>query len=50
MFRKSDHAKENGFGESFSQKNNKRIQPDNSAITRNHFHGNSARGSGIVNS
>lgn len=44
---KSDHAKENGFGESAVQKSNKQYQPENSAFSRNHIQASVGRGSGI---
>ncbi|XP_053107529.1 inactive ubiquitin carboxyl-terminal hydrolase 53 [Hemicordylus capensis] len=45
-FPKPDHAKENGFVESITQKSNKRFQPENSAFSRNHIQASGGRGPG----
>ncbi|XP_042324988.1 inactive ubiquitin carboxyl-terminal hydrolase 53 [Sceloporus undulatus] len=45
-FPKSDHTKENGFGEPFIQKSTKKIQPENSSFNRNHIQCSGVRGSG----
>ncbi|KAJ6668827.1 hypothetical protein lerEdw1_012313 [Lerista edwardsae] len=43
---KSDHMKENGFGESTAQKSNKKFQPENSTFSRNHIQASVGKGSG----
>nr|XP_020637105.1 inactive ubiquitin carboxyl-terminal hydrolase 53 [Pogona vitticeps]XP_020637106.1 inactive ubiquitin carboxyl-terminal hydrolase 53 [Pogona vitticeps] len=45
-FPKSDRTRENGFGESITQKNTKKFQPESSAFNRNHVQPNGIRGSG----
>ncbi|XP_061441215.1 inactive ubiquitin carboxyl-terminal hydrolase 53 isoform X2 [Rhineura floridana] len=44
-FSKSDRVKENGFGESVTQKSTKKIQPDDSIFSRNHIQSGGVRGS-----
>nr|XP_034968203.1 inactive ubiquitin carboxyl-terminal hydrolase 53 isoform X1 [Zootoca vivipara]XP_034968204.1 inactive ubiquitin carboxyl-terminal hydrolase 53 isoform X1 [Zootoca vivipara] len=44
-FSKSDRVKENGFGESVTQKSNKKYQPDDSTFSRNHVQSGGVRGS-----
>uniref|UniRef100_A0A8C3C9C1 Ubiquitin specific peptidase 53 n=1 Tax=Cairina moschata TaxID=8855 RepID=A0A8C3C9C1_CAIMO len=41
---KSDHLKENGIGDSASQRSNKKLQPDNSAFSRSHIQPSGGRG------
>ncbi|NXC38390.1 UBP53 hydrolase, partial [Penelope pileata] len=41
---KSDHSKENGIGDSVSQRSNKKLQPDNSAFSRSHIQASGGRG------
>uniref|UniRef100_A0A8C3PUF1 Ubiquitin specific peptidase 53 n=1 Tax=Chrysolophus pictus TaxID=9089 RepID=A0A8C3PUF1_CHRPC len=41
---KSDHLKENGIGDSTSQKGNKKLQPDSSAFSRSHVQASGGKG------
>ncbi|NWW87806.1 UBP53 hydrolase, partial [Rhynochetos jubatus] len=41
---KSDHMKENGFGDPTNQRSNKKLQPDNSAFSRSHIQASGGRG------
>uniref|UniRef100_A0A8B9CDN8 Ubiquitin specific peptidase 53 n=1 Tax=Anser brachyrhynchus TaxID=132585 RepID=A0A8B9CDN8_9AVES len=41
---KSDQLKENGIGDSASQRSNKKLQPDNSAFSRSHIQASGGRG------
>ncbi|KFW90256.1 Inactive ubiquitin carboxyl-terminal hydrolase 53, partial [Phalacrocorax carbo] len=41
---KSDHVKENGIGDPTNQRNNKKLQPDNSAFSRSHIQASGGRG------
>ncbi|XP_062992343.1 inactive ubiquitin carboxyl-terminal hydrolase 53 [Elgaria multicarinata webbii] len=43
---KPDRTKENGFGETVTQKIPKKFQPENPAFSRNHFQASGPRGSG----
>ncbi|NWY08053.1 UBP53 hydrolase, partial [Nothoprocta ornata] len=41
---KPDHVKENGIGDPANQKNNKKLQPDNTAFSRSHIQASGGRG------
>lgn len=41
---KTDHSKENGIGDSTSQRGNKKLQPDSSAFSRSHVQASGGKG------